>query len=172
MELPEDQRLSFISRTGVVEAPPERVFAVLEDPPLLADLLPDFEAEHNVDLDVVAVGTGQALKLGEDGNADVLMVHARAREDAFMEAGHGVRREDLMYNDFVIVGPADDPAGVKGMGKAPKAMAKIAEAGATFVSRGYSGELKHLAWLIGEALAHPGYALVDVLRGEKPGEQG
>ena len=77
-----------------------------ENSGLLSFLLPDFEAAYNVEVDVIAVGTGQALKLGEDGNADVLMVHARAREDAFMEAGHGVRREDLMYNDFVIVGPA------------------------------------------------------------------
>jgi tungstate transport system substrate-binding protein len=102
----------------------------------LAYILPGFEASYNVKVDVIAVGTGQALKLGEDGNADVLMVHARAREDAFMEAGHGVRREDLMYNDFVIVGPASDPAGIKGTTSAPKAMAKIAEAEAPFVSRG------------------------------------
>ena len=107
-----------------------------ENSGLLAYLLPDFEAEYNVQVDVIAVGTGQALKLGEDGNADVLMVHARAKEDAFMEAGHGVRREDVMYNDFIIVGPASDPAGVKGMKKAPQALAKIAEAEASFVSRG------------------------------------
>ncbi len=68
------------------------------------------------------MGTGQALKLGEDGNADVLLVHARAKEDAFMDAGHGVRREDVMYNDFVILGPADDPAGVMGSESAAEAM--------------------------------------------------
>ena len=107
-----------------------------ENSGLLKYLLPDFEEEYNTSVDVIAVGTGQALKLGEDGNADVLMVHARAREDAFMEAGHGVRREDLMYNDFVIVGPPDDPAGIQGMKKAPKALAKIAENQASFVSRG------------------------------------
>jgi len=107
-----------------------------ENSGLLDYLLPDFEAEYNVEVDVIAVGTGQALQLGEDGNADVLMVHARAREDAFMEAGHGVRREDLMYNDFVIVGPEGDPAGVKGMTDAAQALAKIAKAGSPFVSRG------------------------------------
>ena len=107
-----------------------------ENSGLLAYLLPDFEQAYNVELDVVAVGTGQALKLGEDGNADVLMVHARAREDAFMEAGHGVRRDDLMYNDFVIVGPQGDPAQVKGMTNAAEALAVISESKSPFVSRG------------------------------------
>ncbi len=107
-----------------------------ENSGLLAYLLPDFEVEYGVTIDVIAVGTGQALKLGEDGNADVLMVHARAREDAFMDAGHGVRREDLMYNDFVIVGPAGDPAGIAGMTDAAGAFKQIAGAKAAFVSRG------------------------------------
>jgi tungstate transport system substrate-binding protein len=107
-----------------------------ENSGLLSYLLPYFEQEYNVKIDVIAVGTGQALKLGEDGNADVLMVHARALEDAFMEAGHGVRREDLMYNDFVIVGPPSDPAGIKGMKKAARAFEEIAAAKAPFVSRG------------------------------------
>ena len=107
-----------------------------ENSGLLAYILADFEQEYQVMVDVVAVGTGQALKLGEDGNADVLLVHARAREDAFMDAGHGVRREDVMYNDFVIVGPADDPDGIRGGNDAAEALTKIAEAQATFVSRG------------------------------------
>lgn len=107
-----------------------------ENSGLLAEIIPVFEEEYGVNVDVIAVGTGQALQLGEDGNADVLMVHARAREDAFMEAGHGVRREDLMYNDFVIIGPADDPAGITGMDAAAAAFAAIAEAEATFISRG------------------------------------
>ena len=107
-----------------------------ENSGLLGYLLPFFEEEYNAEVEVIAVGTGQALQIGEDGNADVLMVHARSLEDAFMEAGHGVRREDLMYNDFVIVGPPDDPAGVEGMTDAPAAFAQIAEAGATFISRG------------------------------------
>ncbi|MFP3897661.1 MAG: substrate-binding domain-containing protein, partial [Anaerolineales bacterium] len=103
---------------------------------LLGYLLPFFEKEYNVEVEVIAVGTGQALQTGEDGNADVLMVHARSLEDAFMEAGHGVRREDLMYNDFVIVGPPDDPAGIEGMSDAPEAFVQIAEEEATFISRG------------------------------------
>jgi tungstate transport system substrate-binding protein len=107
-----------------------------ENSGLLAYILPDFERQQGVQVDVIAVGTGQALKLGQDGNADVLLVHARAREDAFMDAGHGARREDVMYNDFVIVGPADDPAGLKGMTDAAAAFQKLAGAQATFVSRG------------------------------------
>jgi tungstate transport system substrate-binding protein len=107
-----------------------------QDSGLLDYLLPDFQNEYNVQVEVIAVGTGQALALGEDGNADVLLVHARAKEDAFMDAGHGVRREDVMYNDFVIVGQPDDPAGIQGMKQASKALARIAEAEAPFVSRG------------------------------------
>lgn len=107
-----------------------------ENSGLLDFILPDFEREYGVQVDVIAVGTGQALKLGEDGNADVLMVHARAKEDAFMAAEHGVRREDVMYNDFVIVGPADDPAGLRGLTNAGEAFQKLAQAQSTFVSRG------------------------------------
>ncbi|MBN1138784.1 MAG: substrate-binding domain-containing protein [Anaerolineae bacterium] len=107
-----------------------------QDSGLLDLILPDFTAAHGVDVDVIAVGTGQAIALGEAGDADVLLVHARASEHAFMEAGHGVRREDVMYNDFIIVGPASDPAGVAGMTNAPEAMQKISEAAAPFVSRG------------------------------------
>jgi tungstate transport system substrate-binding protein len=107
-----------------------------EDSGLLEYILPDFEKEFNTDVNVVAVGTGQALQLGEDGNADVLLVHARAREDEFMAAGHGVRREDVMYNDFVIVGPEDDPAGIAGLTSASEGFKKIAEAQVAFVSRG------------------------------------
>ena len=107
-----------------------------DDSGLLDFILPDFEEGYQVRVDVVAVGTGQALKLGEDGNADVLLVHARAREDAFMDAGHGVRREDVMYNEFVIVGPEADPAGIKGMTIASDAFAQVADAEGEFISRG------------------------------------
>lgn len=107
-----------------------------QDSGLLDVILPLFEAEAGVDVEVIAVGTGQALKLGEDGNADVLLVHARKQEDAFMEAGHGVRREDVMYNDFVIVGPADDSVGVATAASAAEAFAALAAAEAPFISRG------------------------------------
>lgn len=107
-----------------------------DDSGLLDFILPDFEKEYNVTIEVVAVGTGQALQIGEAGDADVLLVHARAKEDAFMAAGHGVRREDVMYNDFVILGPADDPAGIKGLTSASEAIGNIEQAQATFISRG------------------------------------
>ena len=106
------------------------------DSGLLDFILPDFEAKTGVEVDVIAVGTGQALELGENGDADVLLVHSRAREDAFMADGHGVRREDVMYNDFVIVGPEVDPAGLQGVAKVKKAFGMMADAEATFVSRG------------------------------------
>ncbi|HID64558.1 MAG TPA: LysM peptidoglycan-binding domain-containing protein [Anaerolineae bacterium] len=107
-----------------------------ENSGLLAHILPDFEAKYNAKVEVIAVGTGQALKLGEDGNCDVVLVHARSKEEAFVEAGYGVNRKDLMYNDFVIVGPASDPAGVKGMTDVGAALARIAKTQSQFVSRG------------------------------------
>jgi len=103
---------------------------------LLAVILPDFEQETGITVDVIAVGTGQAIQLGVDGNADVLLVHARAREDEFMANGHGLRREDVMYNDFVIVGPEADPAGIKGMTSAADALKTLADKQAVFISRG------------------------------------
>src|SRR4030095_3392671 len=96
------------------------------DSGLLDAIVPDFEQTYNVKVDVVAVGTGQALKLGENGDADVVLVHARKQEDAFVAAGFCVNRRDVMYNDFVVVGPVDDPAGIKGMQKAAEAFKVIA----------------------------------------------
>ena len=107
-----------------------------EDSGLLAAILPDFEADHNARVEVVAVGTGQAIALGEAGDADIILVHARSREDEFVAAGHGLARADVMYNDFVLVGPADDPAGVEGMSLVAEALATIAAAEAPFASRG------------------------------------
>jgi tungstate transport system substrate-binding protein len=106
------------------------------DSGLLDAILPGFEAEHNARVDVVAVGTGQAIEIGEAGDADVILVHARAREDAFVEEGHGLTRADVMYNDFILVGPSDDPAGISGMTTAAEALAAVAAAGAPFASRG------------------------------------
>lgn len=107
-----------------------------EDSGLLNFILPDFTAQTGATVEVVAVGTGQALQIGRDGNADVVLVHARASEDQFMDEGHGVRREDVMYNDFIIVGPPEDPAGIGGGQDAAAALAQIAQAEAPFVSRG------------------------------------
>jgi len=103
---------------------------------LLDFILPKFEARYGGKVRVVAVGSGAAMKIGESGDADVLLVHARALEDKFMAAGYGSLRRDVMYNDFVIVGPARDPAGVRGGRNAVEAMKKIAASGARFISRG------------------------------------
>jgi tungstate transport system substrate-binding protein len=99
-------------------------------------LLPQFTAATGIRVRVVAVGTGAALRLGERGDADVVLVHARSAEDAFMAAGFGALRRDVMYNDFIIVGPAADPAGVAGMTDAPTALRRIAASRSPFVSRG------------------------------------
>lgn len=106
------------------------------DTGLLAAILPDFQAQCGCRVDVVAVGTGQALELGRRGDADVLLVHAPAQEAAFMKEGHAVRRDDVMYNDFVVAGPAADPAGVGKATSARDAFRLIADAGAVFASRG------------------------------------
>jgi tungstate transport system substrate-binding protein len=106
------------------------------DSGLLEAILPAFEEEYNARVDVVAVGTGQALALGEAGDADVLLVHARSREDQFLADGHGTTRFDVMYNDFILVGPAADPAGIEGTPAAAEALAAIAAAQAPFASRG------------------------------------
>ncbi len=105
------------------------------DSGLLDVLLPPFEAEHDCRVDVIAVGSGKALKLGEAGDVDVLITHARAAEEAFVAAGHGTGREAFMQNYFTIVGPPDDPAGIAGM-NAAAALAKVVAAGQAFLSRG------------------------------------
>ena len=103
---------------------------------LFPHLLPAFKAATGIEVRVVAVGTGQALKLGERGDADALLVHDRAGEDKFVAEGYGIDRRDVMYNDFVVVGPASDPAGIKGGKDAAAAFARIAAAKAPFASRG------------------------------------
>ena len=99
-------------------------------------LLPLFEEKTGIKVHVVAVGTGQAIRNASNCDGDVLLVHAKPAEEKFVAEGRGVSRTDLMYNDFVIVGPASDPAGVGGMGDAQEALGQIAEAGALFASRG------------------------------------
>lgn len=103
---------------------------------LLPYLLPAFEAKTNTKVHVIAVGTGKALEMAKNGDVDVTLVHARSAEDKFVAAGYGVDRRDVMYNDFIIVGPASDPAGVKGSHDVLAAMKKIVDSKATFISRG------------------------------------
>ena len=118
---------------------PELILATTtstQDSGLLDVLVPQFEQESGYRVKTIAVGTGQALRLGERGEADVLLVHAPEEERAWMAAAHGTDRRIVMHNDFVIIGPSDDPAGLRSSPTAADAMVKLALAGAPFVSRG------------------------------------
>lgn len=103
---------------------------------LLEVILPPFEKTHGVTVDVIAVGTGKAIKLGESGNVDLILVHAPAAEERFVTAGYGVNRRAVMHNDFVLLGPEEDPAKIKGVKDIKEAFAKIAKTGSLFISRG------------------------------------
>lgn len=107
-----------------------------ENSGLLAQLLPVFEAKTGTKVHVISVGTGKALELGKNGDVDVTLVHARQLEDKFVADGWGIDRRDVMYNDFIIVGPVADPAKVKGEKDVLAAFNKIAASGAKFISRG------------------------------------
>ncbi|MDG5778818.1 substrate-binding domain-containing protein [Haloarculaceae archaeon H-GB1-1] len=106
------------------------------DTGLLDAINPTFEKNYGITMKTIPKGTGASLRTARDGDADVLLVHARNAEDTFMQDGFGVNRRDVMFNDFVIVGPEDDPAGINGMESATEAFATIAESESTFVSRG------------------------------------
>jgi len=107
-----------------------------QDSGLFGYILPIFKAATGLSVHVVAVGTGQALAIGERGDADALLVHDRVGEDKFVAEGFGIDRRDVMYNDFVIVGPKSDPAHIRGLKDARKALEQIAAAAAPFASRG------------------------------------
>ncbi len=107
-----------------------------QDSGLLTVLNPPFEKMTGITVDVIAVGSGKAIRLGENGDVDVVFVHDRKLEDRFVGQGFGVNRRDVMHNDFVIVGPAEDPAGIARETTAAAAFARIAGAGAVFISRG------------------------------------
>jgi tungstate transport system substrate-binding protein len=123
---------------------------------LLAALLPPFEKMLGVRVDVIAVGTGKALALGRNGDVDVVLVHARSAEDQFVKDGSGVNRRDVMYNDFVVLGPVNDPAGIKGMENAAIALETISAKETPFTSRGDdSGTHKREKSLLEEAKISP-----------------
>jgi len=105
------------------------------DSGLLDFLVPIFEKENGSKVQVISVGTGAAIRYGKDGNADVVLVHDPVAEEQVVKEGFFVERKYLMYNDFVIVGPADDPAGIKGLSTAAEALKRIEASQATFVSR-------------------------------------
>ncbi len=107
-----------------------------ENSGLLDHLIPLFKAKTGIAVRTVVRGTGQAIRLAESGDADVLLVHHRPSEERFVAEGHGVARHDLMYNDFVLIGPAEDPARISQANDVGEALARIAGAGAPFASRG------------------------------------
>ena len=107
-----------------------------ENSGLLTYLLPFFEAKTNTRVQVISVGTGKALELAKNGDVDVTLVHARSAEDKFVASGYGIDRRDVMYNDFIIAGPASDPDGLKGGRDVLAAFRKIAAGSARFISRG------------------------------------
>ena len=107
-----------------------------ENSGLLDVLLPAFTKDTKIEVKVFAKGTGAAIQDGMDGNVDIIFVHAKAREEKFVAQGYGAYRLGVMHNDFVVLGPSDDPAGIKGTRDAVRALKKIAEQGAQFVSRG------------------------------------
>jgi tungstate transport system substrate-binding protein len=107
-----------------------------QDSGLFGYILPMFKAKTGIDVKVVAQGTGQALDTARRGDADVVLVHAKAQEEKFVQDGFGVKRQEVMYNDFIIVGPKADPAGVNGGREVVAACKAIHEKGAPFVSRG------------------------------------
>lgn len=129
------------------------------DSGLLDFLLPIFESQSGIQVRVIAVGTGRALELGERGDVDAVLVHDRRSENRFMAQGYGLLRRDVMYNDFVVVGPAKDPAHIHGAKDAVEAFRRIAAARAPFLSRGDdSGTNKEELRLWAAAGIHPEHA--------------
>lgn len=132
--------LSLLITAGTVYAEPLSLKLATttstENSGLLDKLLPPFEEKFNIKVDVIAVGTGKAIALGENGDVDIIFVHAREAEDKFIEDGYGVNRRDVMYNDFIILGPSYDPAEIKEEKSVVSALGKIAKQGSSFVSRG------------------------------------
>jgi tungstate transport system substrate-binding protein len=108
----------------------------VQDTGLMPYLLPDFEKKHGCKVDLIAVGSGQALKLASNGDVDMVFVHDPDAESRFVNSGSGINRTTFMLNDFVILGPASDPARIRGMKDAARAFAKIQQSGSVFVSRG------------------------------------
>lgn len=132
--------LTLLLFTGIAEAG-ERFITLAsttstQNSGLLKALLPAFTADTGIEVRVVAVGTGQALRLARNGDADVLLVHDKASEKAFVAEGFGVDRKPVMYNDFVLIGPTSDPAKISETKTAAEALALIAKTNAVFISRG------------------------------------
>ena len=131
----------FAACGGTEETPENKIIRMstttsVNDSGLLAYLLPAFEEATGYTVEVQSAGTGAAIQSAKDGNADLILVHAKASEEEFINEGYGIERIPFMYNYFVVVGPADDPAGIKDSANAAEAFGKIAAAEAKFISRG------------------------------------
>ncbi len=121
-----------IQRTDLILATTTSV----QDTGLLDEWIPMFEEEYPYSVKVIAVGSGKAMEMGRNGEADVMIVHSPKEEERFIELGYGIGRRQIMHNYFIIVGPPSDPAGIKGMTDAADAFKRIAQSSATFISRG------------------------------------
>ena len=126
--------IAFVATSAAAEAPFITVASTTstENSGFYDHLLPKFTAATGIEVRIVAVGTGQAIRMARNGDADVLFVHHKPSEEAFVADGFGVERFDVMYNDFVIVGPARDPAGIRGHRSAAEAFHRIADIEAPF----------------------------------------
>jgi len=123
---------------------------------LLDHIFPKFEQANGCRVHIISVGTGKAIQLGENGDVDILLVHAREAEEKFVSEGYGVNRRKVMHNDFIILGPQDDPAKISGLGDVKEALSRIYRLGYTFVSRGDdSGTHKKEKYLWEEAGLNP-----------------
>src|SRR4029077_14946678 len=125
---------------GVASAQDKSIIVALttstQDSGLFGHILPIFKARTGIDVKVISQGTGQALDTARRGDADVAFVHAKAQEERFVADGFGVKRYPVMYNDFVLIGPKSDPAGIKGMTDVAEALKAVKSKGASFISRG------------------------------------
>ena len=141
-----------------------------ENSGLLKFLLPEFEAQSGLQVQIISVGSGKALELAKNGDVDVTLVHAREAENQFIADGHGVQRADVMYNDFIIVGPETDPAGILGERDVVRALDKIINNGARFVSRGDNSgtdQMEQAYWKqLGRRPQAPAYISAGVGMGE------
>ena len=133
--------LCFFIATASAETPSKPILRMAtttstDNTGLLKAILPEFESQSGYQVEVVAVGTGKALRMGRDGDVDVVLVHAKRAEEKFVEDGFGINRQDVMYNEFVLIGPESDPAGITSASSASSALEKIAKAQQKFISRG------------------------------------
>jgi tungstate transport system substrate-binding protein len=165
--------LVLLTAIATAHAAPELRLATTtstENSGLLNAILPLFEAKYDTRVRVISVGSGKAMKLGENGDVDVVLVHSRADEEKFVAAGFGMNRRDVMYNDFIIVGPNSDPAGLRGS-DVLTAFRRIGAVGSRFVSRGDDSgthKMEQSYWrAVGvEPAAMPGYASAGLGMGE------